>query len=490
MSFNGLLIKLYSLKLRDTFYSGWPIFVWVSFYYITANTAFVSHFEGYGFLSARLFEKGAFYSLALVMTGVNILSVYLYRQMFFDKGLYILLILMLLWACFSTAYAGNFHYIFWLNPFMWVFGFFTISFKVPRTHLLEVFVVAVGSIIIVESFFYWVEINQVISDFTRNAISHGSADVIRIDFPTFPLHYERQQFVLPLAIIILFCFFKGGILWSATGYFFFALLVLADVRSITLAFCLAITVFYGLKYWGNWRNIVVTALTFFLVFFGMKVLINQGLGLPVGNDAHSECAITSLGGPNLAFCADYNDSGKQPEKSHLIPPTEFAPQVLMQMKGRSYNNFFSDTGGRLKIWESGLKRVQARPFLGAGKFAAPSEIVIVGMNSPYSSIGTLYHNSFIQTSVDYGVPMLVAWLLVLLHLFFKSPVAGKSIITVFGVYFFFQNEFAALQFSLPMVLFVTLLPVFNSKFPDYSGLMKIDLLGKLAKLEIWSVVRK
>ena len=356
----------------------------------------------------------------------------------------------------------QFHYSYFVFPFVWVFVMLRASNQTATVKwfgLLSPLISVAVCIVLIEYVY------TVITSDNAFVKQHGGL-VMRV-IPSFPQAMERQQFSYLAGLACLLCLFYQRYRWTFLAAFLGVALMAADSRSGILGCVLATCFFIAVKYRISFRSVslwLFVALCLFLSHFVLEKVFDYPIG---GKQWLAKQVEPSEA--NIALGKD-RTVGKVWSNSNVpanasVDPTNADIIAPVLIEGRNYEHFFSDTGGRLALWWHGLERVLDSPWLGNGHFGSTVSASIDGFNSPFSSKSSLYHNSFLQVAVDYGLLALFVWLLFLCHLFFKSGAAGQTFIVFHAIHFSFQNSFLVGQVSIWLVLFAILLPVINKKFP-------------------------
>ena len=403
----------------------------------------------------------------------------------------------LVFVCISSLTAVRFHYSNVLYPLLWsIFLFRCVCEQGSRRG--EIATLVILFCLITAELFTFFKVLFFSNNIGINVELAG--DLVRI-LPTFPAFIEKHYLGYLSAIGAIISLSRKQPLFYLTALVFIYAAVLSDSRSGLLALILGGAIVLLSDFRTRPVKAVVAVLCFVILCSSLSSISSFITGFKMGKDpievqqannlleckgedenrlfAKEEIVNPKECGPNLVGLNVTNEKILK-ELQNVSGKTDIIQGVQMQVsrdslqenetlatapfvsQGRTYDNFFQDTGGRLKIWWAAIVRILDAPFFGEGRFASPSKQAIEGMNSPYSSIGTLYHNSFLQSGVDYGLPALFCWLCLLFLLFIRATIVGKAFIVCTVVHFCFQNEFLIGEYSIFIATFSIILPCLNS----------------------------
>lgn len=459
--------------------------IWLFFFLVFRNDYVLGLLDLHLPLTARQIEKLVFLSISLPVATLMLLSLWCVRNKLFNDSVAKIATIGLVACYISTAVGSNTYYMAYITPpLFWIFVVWGAR-NTLNSKALSIFtaLIALTSGFLLVTFF--VLLQDPNADF--DLVKREDTLIIKM-LPPFPLYFERQQIMALLATALTTCLFSRGSLRIASGGLVLVAFLMCDVRSAILALSVAsIPAIFTLCY----KNPVKLVLAFVVAigFFGSyKLVVNELLDYPVGqSQAYKMDGAIALRRTLIeegAWRGEEHFSNilkrlhEQPSQGTQIPTTNETTEPKSEIAGRYYESFFEDTGGRTQIWLAGLNRFAEKPLWGTGQQGTFIEEEISGKRK-HTLISSLYHNSFLQTGIDYGVIVLICWLSILGALFLRASDAGKTLLIFVGIYYNFQNEFSAFHFSFPLALFFTVLPVLNSLKHENEGQLWARIFGML-----------
>lgn len=427
-----------------------------------------------------------------IIKGINLLALLVYcgsivfvlakRPLSSYLRVDVAILISILVICLSSSlYSNSTHYSYFLYPLLWTILLIRTAVLPACKNGTRLVFAVIFVFILAQAIVLFAQIYSA----THMIIVKEHDGLFYRVLPTFPTNFERHYMGYLGMLLALYAYFKKNAVWALIGTVGSMAVIFCDNRSAILSLTLSLLLFsvIGFKFTlgGVVIRIFATLGFLFVLAIGVPKILNYPIGpssikntevvdaaeqiekttLPAkssGASVEAETGDTSVNlekgfpvGVRIKASKDTQNIGKLHE--HLKP----------QLDGRSYHSYFEDTGGRFSIWKAAIKRIFEKPLLGNGHLASQSTEVISGMNSPYSSINTLYHNSFLQVGVDYGIPVLFMWMTILAIFFLRTTPICKTIIFAHCCHFSFQNQFLVGETSFFIIFLSILLPALNSE---------------------------
>lgn len=430
--------------------------------------------------------------ISQIFKGINLLALIIYcgstvlvlakTPLSSNVIFYVAILICILAICFLSSYHNHkTHYSYFLYPLLWTTLLIRAAALPAYTNgMLPLFAIIVV-FIITQALVLLVQTSSV-----DHAILYKEHDgLFYRRLPSFPANFEAHYMGYLGMLLALYAYFKKNAAWAFFGVVGALAVVFCDSRSSMLALTLSLLLFSTIGFKFTLLGFVFRILSTLGILFVLMQVVPKFFDYPVGpssidNTKPSETA-TSIEGielptqssaaPNQLEPAensiDLNDH--LPVGSRVEAPknaenyAEIIEQLEPGLAGRTYSSYFQDTGGRFSVWRAAIERILEKPMLGNGHFASVSTQIISGENSPHTFINSLYHNSFLQIGVDYGIPALLLWLITLAIFFLRASPICKTIIFAHCCHFSFQNEFLVGEVSFFIVLLSILIPTLNSE---------------------------